>query len=86
MDIYLVFASYRVLVSISAGQVPMQCSSPMPFITTYVGFNYCRSIRGNYVHYTLCEFYINLFLNREYSKGLVLIISGAFFLIQSAPK
>ena len=43
MDIYLVFASYRVLASISAEQVPMQCSSPMQFITTYVGFNYCRS-------------------------------------------
>ena len=35
----------------------MQCSSPMPFITTYVGFNYCRSISGNAVHYKL---FVNL--------------------------
>ena len=46
MGIYLVLASYVVLSSISAAQVPMQCSSPMQFITTYVGFNYCRSVFG----------------------------------------
>ena len=44
MDIYLVLASYVVLTYISAAQVPMQCSSPVQFITTYVGFNYCRSV------------------------------------------
>ena len=53
-----------------AEQVPMQCSSPMPFITTYVGFNCCRSIRGNTVHYKLCGFYTNSFLNCGYSVSL----------------
>ena len=28
----------------SAAQVPMQCSPPMQFITTYVCFNCCRSV------------------------------------------
>ena len=46
MGIYLVLASYVVLASISAAQVPMQCNSPMQFITTYVGFNYYRSVLG----------------------------------------
>ena len=46
MGIYLVLASYVVLASISAEQVPMHCNSPMQIITTYVGFNYCRSVLG----------------------------------------
>ena len=70
----------------TAEQVPMQCSSPMQFITTYVSVNYCRSISVpfiiTYVSFNccrsisilfisnLCGFYTNHFLKCGYYVSL----------------
>ena len=65
-----------------AGQVQMQCNSPMPFITTYVGFNYCRSISGMLfiTTYVGFNYYRSFFIFRQtapnslrYLKFLIII-------------